>query len=130
MRLAKLFSNSYYICFKLIKNGNINTQKEKRGHITSSTFLGYLQTPCVLKRVKAHAIRRELSTSILVRFIKFWRFSETRIKSGRSVLCHFYTISAHRHLLFLGFNYYFRFFPNKSECVPVLSMSNSNSSSY
>jgi len=40
-----------------------------------------------LKRVNAHAERRELSTSVLETFLSIPQLSETRIKSGRSVLC-------------------------------------------
>ena len=57
---------------------------KKRGQITSSTFRRHRQTPNVLQRVNAHAIRREQSTSVLVHFIEIWRISETRIKSGCS----------------------------------------------
>ncbi len=48
--------------------------------ITSSMFLRHRQTPNHLKRVKAHAIWREPSTSVLDDFFQFCRFSETRIK--------------------------------------------------
>ena len=41
----------------------------------------------MLKRVNAHAKRRELSTSVLALFLSIPQLSETRIKSGRSVLC-------------------------------------------
>ena len=40
-----------------------------------------------LKRVNAHAERREQSTSVLETFPSIPQLSETRIKSGRSVLC-------------------------------------------
>ena len=39
-----------------------------------------------LKRVNAHAERREQSTSVLETFLSIPQLSETRIKSGRSVL--------------------------------------------
>ena len=34
----------------------------------------YRQTPNVLKLVNAHAMRRELSTSVLVHSFEIWRF--------------------------------------------------------
>ena len=40
-----------------------------------------------LKRVNAHAERRGQSTSVLETFLPIPQLSETRIKSGRSVLC-------------------------------------------
>ena len=40
-----------------------------------------------LKRVNAHAERRELSTSVLGIIVKFPNYQKARIKSGRSVLC-------------------------------------------
>ena len=42
--------------------------KKERGLITSSTYSWYRQTPSYLKRVKAHASRREPFTSVLDRF--------------------------------------------------------------
>ena len=42
-----------------------NIQKEKRGQFTSSTSSEVLGKPNNLKRVNAHAERRELSTSVL-----------------------------------------------------------------
>ena len=57
---------------------------KKRELLTSLTFLRYRQTPIYLKRVKAHAERREPSTFVLDRFCQFWRFSETRIKADAS----------------------------------------------
>ena len=42
--------------------------QKKRGLITSSTSFWYRQTPSYLKRVKAHASRREPFTSVLDRF--------------------------------------------------------------
>ena len=40
-------------------------EKNKRGQFTSSTFLRYWGKPISLKRVNAHAERRELSTLVL-----------------------------------------------------------------
>ena len=54
----------------------------------------YRQTPNVLKRVNAHAVWREQSTSVLVHCLEnFAEFRKTRIKSGRSVLCPYYILS-------------------------------------
>ena len=50
-------------------------------------ILRYRQTPNHLKRVKAHAERREPSTLFLIDYLKFGEFRTTRIKSGRSILC-------------------------------------------
>ena len=54
------------------------SRKRKRGQFTSSTFLRYRQTPNNLKRVKAHATKRELQLSFLIVSAN-WRFSGTRI---------------------------------------------------
>lgn len=45
--------------------GNLKIYTNKRGLITTSTFTRHRQTPINLKRVKVHAIRRELPTSVL-----------------------------------------------------------------
>ena len=50
----------------------------KRGQITSSTFSRYRQTPYVLQRVNAHAVRRELSTSVLVHSLEILPNSENK----------------------------------------------------
>ena len=52
--------------------------KERRGQITSSAFLRYRQTPMFLKRVNAHAIQRELSTSVLETFLSIPQLSENK----------------------------------------------------
>ena len=70
-----------------------NTIQKKREQITSLTFLRYRQTPNHLKRVKAHAIRREPSTFVLDDFLLIWRFSETRIKADASqYVCYISTV--------------------------------------
>ena len=67
-------------------------------------FIRYRQTPCNLKRANVHAVRRELSTSVLDCYCEILPISiKQESKSGRSVLCP-YIISAHRHLHYLGFN--------------------------
>ena len=63
------------------------TQKEKREQSTSLTPSEVLGKPIRIKRVNAHAERRELSTSVLYGFVKFPNYQKARIKSGRSVLC-------------------------------------------
>ena len=47
--------------------------------VTSSTFSRYRQTPILLKRANAHALRRELSTSVLaISFDIFGDLSEDK----------------------------------------------------
>ena len=55
-------------------------KNKKREQITSLTFLRYRQTPCVLKRVKAHAIRREPSTLLLYASVNFADFQKQESK--------------------------------------------------
>ena len=57
---------------------------KKREQITSLTFLRYRQTPNYPKRVKAHAIRREPSTLLLIVILQIGDFQETRIKADAS----------------------------------------------
>ena len=52
---------------------------KKREQFTSLTFTWYRQTPYNLKRVKAHAIWRELQLSFLITFLSIPQLSETRI---------------------------------------------------
>ena len=55
------------------------------------------QTPMFLKRVKAHAERREQFTSVLETISSnIGDIRMTRIKSGRSSFMSFYVILAHR----------------------------------
>ena len=64
------------------------TQKENVDNSLRLRHSRYRQTPILLKRVNAHAKRRELSTSVLAILKEnFADFRMTRIKSGRSVLC-------------------------------------------
>jgi len=58
------------------------------------------QTPILLKRVNAHAERRELSTSVLAILLKFGVFRITRIKSGRSISYVLISLSVHWHICF------------------------------
>jgi len=58
-------------------------RKRKRELFTSLTFTRHRQTPIYLKRVKAHAIRREPSTSFLIDF-KFGEFGEQESKVDAS----------------------------------------------
>ena len=61
------------------------TQKKNVSTLLRLRLLRYRQTPNVLKRVNAHAERRELSTSVLVHCLEnFADFRKTRIKSGSS----------------------------------------------
>ena len=65
-------------------------KNKKREQITSLTFRRHRQTPNNLKRVKAHAVRREPSTLLLVVSL-IWRISETRIKADASqYVCYIY----------------------------------------
>ena len=71
--------------------------------------LRHRQTPIYLKRVKAHAIWRELQLQFLIVSVN-WRFSDDKnLKVDIHPICpfHFIFISAHRHLQFLGFNNYY-----------------------
>ena len=47
----------------------------------------YRQTPILLKRVNAHAERRELSTSVLAIFLKFCRFPNDKNQKWTFILC-------------------------------------------
>ena len=69
----------------------VDIKIRKREQITSLTFRRHRQTPIYLKRVSAHAIRREPSTIVLDDFLLIWRFSETRIKADASqYVCYIY----------------------------------------
>ena len=57
---------------------------KKRGQITSSTLFWHRQTPCNPKRVKAHAIRRELRLLFLIDFFQFPNCPKQESKSGCS----------------------------------------------
>ena len=52
---------------------------EKREQFASLTFLRYRQTPNYPKRVRAHALRREPSTLLLVVSL-IWRILESKIQ--------------------------------------------------
>ena len=64
--------------------------KRKREQITSLTFLRYRQTPNNLKRVKAHAIRREPSTFVLDCFCQILPILVNKNQSGRFTICLLY----------------------------------------
>ena len=89
----------------------VDTKIKKREQITSLTFLRYRQTPNHLKRVKAHAIRREPSTFVLDDFLLIWRFSETRIKADASqYVCYISTVMLPYAVRFRVLHYWlFRF---------------------
>ena len=57
----------------------------------------------LLKRVKAHAIQRELSTSVLAVFFNFADFGIQESKSGySSYMSFFISVLAHRQISFIG----------------------------
>ena len=67
--------------------------KKERGLITSSTYSRYRQTPLQLKRVKAHASRREPFTFVLL--LEILAISEYKNKKQTLlpyVLCSHYVI--------------------------------------
>ena len=67
----------------------MNTHK-KRGQLLRLRSLRHRQTPIYLKRVKAHAIRRELPTFVLDKF-QFWRIGENKnLKVDVHPICPFY----------------------------------------
>ena len=59
--------------------------KRKRGQFTSSTYSRHRQTPIYLKRVKAHAIKRELQLSFLINSFNFADLGIQESKSGNSL---------------------------------------------
>ena len=71
--------NSFFICLSLypcraqllllLHFGFYTKQKEKREQSTSLTSSEVLGKPIRIKRVNAHAERRELSTSVLYGFV-------------------------------------------------------------
>ena len=67
-------------------------------------YLRYRQTPNNLKRVKAHAERREPSTLLLVASVNFADFQITRIKADASqYVCYISTVMLPYAVSFLGF---------------------------
>ena len=69
--------------FYNVINVYLNSLKQKNvSYLLRLRFLRYRQTPVLLKRVRAHALRREPSTLLLQRFLKFGEFQITRF-SGR-----------------------------------------------
>ena len=65
-------------------------------------ILRHRQTPIYLKRVNAHAIRREPSTMFLIDLFEIWRIPEYKNQSGRSVLCPYVCRYVTISCLFLG----------------------------
>ena len=53
-------------------------QKENVDHLLRLRHSRYRQTPYNLKRVKAHAIWRELQLQFLIVFLKLWRISNDK----------------------------------------------------
>ena len=66
-------------------------KNRKRGQFTSSTSLWHRQTPNHLKRVNAHAERRELSTSVLDDFCQLAIFRDKNLKVDIHPICPIYT---------------------------------------
>ena len=88
--ILDFISNKLYLVI-FIKVCNTN---KKRGQFTSSTFLRYRQTPNVLKLVNAHAMRRELSTLVLVHFLEFLAiFRNKKQKWTFSIMSLYYYLS-------------------------------------
>ena len=70
-------------------------------------YLRYRQTPNNLKRVKAHAIRREPSTFVLDCFCQFADFQITRIKADASqYVCQIISYVTIRNFVFEFYIYY------------------------
>ena len=76
--------------------------KRKRGQFTSSTSFWYRQTPCNLKRVKVHAIRRELQLQFLITFEILPISNDKNLKVDIHPICPFYYLSQPigNHILF------------------------------
>jgi len=68
--------------------------KKERGLFTSSTYSWYRQTPLQLKRVKAHASRREPFTFVLL--LEILAISEYKNKKQTLHLYVFIFVLAHR----------------------------------
>ena len=93
--ITKSNSSCFFIiiCFKLILFDY--TQNENVDNLLRLRLLRYRQTPNVLKRINAHAERRERSTSVLVHLPrKFCRFSEDKnLKVDVHPICPFLLLS-------------------------------------
>ena len=83
--------------------------KRKREQLLRLRCSRYRQTPIYLKRVKAHAIRREPSTSFLIDYWNLANFEQQESKRTLQRICLFISFSAHRQFQFLGFNNYYFF---------------------
>ena len=86
--------------------GRFSMHKKNVSNLLRLRIPGISQTPYYLKRVKAHAIWREPSTSVLDSILQFGRFRNTRIKSGRPTYMSFLYFSQPIGIQFLGFNNY------------------------
>ena len=77
--------------FRMIKSNSEEARpQKKRGLITSSTFRRYWGKPINLKRVIAHANRREPSTSFLIDFFQFPNCPKQESKRTLHPICLFY----------------------------------------
>ena len=76
---------------------------KKREQITSLTFLRYRQTPNYPKRVKAHAIRREPSTLLLIVILQIGDFQEQESKRTLHNMSIMIYAMLPYAILFLGF---------------------------
>ena len=69
---------------------NKHTQKENVDNLLRLRHSRHRQTPYNLKRVKAHAIKRELSTSVLDCIFEIWRISNDKnLKVDNHPICPF-----------------------------------------
>ena len=78
------------------------SRNRKREQITSLTFLRYLQTPNALKRIIAHASRREPSTLLLCISLNFADFQKQESKLMLQRICLFF-FAMLSYAVFLGF---------------------------
>ena len=93
------------------------TQKENVSCLLRLRILGYWGKPYALKRVKAHAERREPSTSVLVHILQIPQLSEYKNQSGRfnvyvnqSLLCY------HRRYSFIGSTLIIQLLQSHTDC--------------
>ena len=87
MLISKASRNLMFRCFMFsIVLGYCSvkmTQKENVSNLLRLRILRYWGKPYALKRVNAHAIRREPSTSVLVHILQIPQLSEYKNQSGR-----------------------------------------------
>ena len=79
--------------------------KENVDYLLRLRFIWYRQTPCHLQRVKAHAVWRELQLQFLMTFEILPISMKQESKVDVHPICPCISISAHRHLQFLEFNF-------------------------